>query len=116
MTGSAKRRSPGPWPGRRWRRSTGTADPETPRLVDQLRADAMGPGTPAPAAAPDIIFVTSESFFDVTRLPGLTFSQDPLPNFHRLSETCTNGPFLSNTYGGGTAGKRAWSHSHPRRS
>ena len=81
---------------------TGTADPETTRLVDQLRADAMGPGTPAPAAAPDIIFVTSESFFDVTRLPGLTFSQDPLPNFHRLSETCTNGPFLSNTYGGGT--------------
>lgn len=31
---------------------TGTADPETTRLVDQLRADAMGPGTPAPAAAP----------------------------------------------------------------
>ena len=81
---------------------TGTADPETTRLVDQLRADAMGPGTPAPAAAPDIIFVTSESFFDVTRLPGLTFSQDPLPNFHRRSGTCTNGPFLSNTYGGGT--------------
>lgn len=51
---------------------------------------------------PDLIFVTSESFFDVTRLEGLTFAEDPLPVFHRLAETCTNGRFLSNTYGGGT--------------
>lgn len=55
---------------------TGTADPETTRLVDQLRADAMGPGTPAPAAAPDIIFVTSESFLTYPSA-GLTFSRPP---------------------------------------
>lgn len=80
----------------------GTADPDTTALVASFKADATAPGTPAPEDAPDIIFVTSESFFDVTRLPGLTFEEDPLPVFHALAETCTNGPFLSDTYGGGT--------------
>lgn len=55
-----------------------------------------------PENAPDIVFIMSESFFDITRLPNLTFSQDPLPVFHALSEACTNGLCLSNTYGGGT--------------
>ncbi len=80
----------------------GTADPEVSILVEDFLTDAADPGTPAPESAPDIIFLTSESFFDITRLPGLTFADDPLPVFHALSETCTNGPFLSDTYGGGT--------------
>lgn len=71
-------------------------------LTNGFRGEALAPAGTTTAAAPDIIFVTSESFFDVTRLPGLTFEQDPLPVFHALSETCTNGRFLSNTYGGGT--------------
>ena len=80
----------------------GTEDPATTELVEAFQADAAAPSDPAPADAPDIIFITSESFFDITRLPGLTFESDPLPVFHALSETCTNGPFLSDTYGGGT--------------
>ncbi len=55
-----------------------------------------------PAVEPTVIFFMSESFFDVTRLPNVTYSRDPVPNFHALSETCTSGAFLSNTYGGGT--------------
>lgn len=80
----------------------GTGDPGITDLVAQFREEANQPGTPAGENAPDIIFLTSESFFDITRLPGLTFSEDPLPNFHRLAETCTDGLFISDTYGGGT--------------
>lgn len=81
---------------------SGTADPAVTALAKDCLSDAAGPGTPAGEEAPDIIFITSESFFDVTRLPDLTFAKDPLPNFHRLSRRSTNGLFLSNTYGGGT--------------
>ena len=51
---------------------------------------------------PHIIFVMNESFFDVTRLPGVTFSKDPLPNYHRLSGDATYGQFYTITCGGGT--------------
>jgi hypothetical protein len=72
-------------------------------LADFFQEDAAQEmPTPDLETTPDIIFITSEAFFDVTRLPGLTFEKDPLPVFHALSQTCTNGRFLSNTYGGGT--------------
>lgn len=77
-------------------------DPQAIQLAEAFRADALAPAAPAQAGRPDIIFITSESFFDITRLPGLTFEEDPLPNFHRLAETATNGRCLSNNYGGGT--------------
>ena len=54
------------------------------------------------AVRPHILMFLSESFFDVTRLESIDFSSDPLPNFHALGETCTNGRFLSSTYAGGT--------------
>ncbi len=52
---------------------------------------------------PHIIFVMNESFTDITRLPNLTFSADPLPNLHRLQrENTTYGRFYTITCGGGT--------------
>ena len=51
---------------------------------------------------PHIIFVMNESFFDINRLPGLTFSQDPLENYHRLRSQSTYGPFHTITCSGGT--------------
>lgn len=82
---------------------SGGNDADAAELAQRFLADAQAPGeTLSLEEAPDIIFIVSESFFDVTRLPGLTFQEDPLPVFHALSETCTNGRFLSNTYGGGT--------------
>lgn len=52
---------------------------------------------------PNIIVVLSESFWDPTIVPGLTFSRDPLPYFHALQKSFTNGSLLSPQYGGGTA-------------
>ena len=51
------------------------------QLADTFRKGALSPGAAASEGTPDIIFITSESFFDVTRLPGITFEEDPLPNF-----------------------------------
>jgi hypothetical protein len=55
------------------------------------------------ADTPTVIFLMSESFFDVTELPGVSFINDPVANFHALEERCTSGKFLSSTYCGGTA-------------
>lgn len=54
------------------------------------------------AKKPTVIFLMSESFFDVTKLPAVSFSKDPVPVFRALSEEYTSGDFLSNTYCGGT--------------
>ena len=51
---------------------------------------------------PTVVFFMSESFFDVTRLPNVEFSGDPVSSYHALSKACTSGHFYSNTYGGGT--------------
>ncbi len=52
---------------------------------------------------PNIIFVLSESFWDATQIPGVSFSKDPLPFFHALAERFTSGTMQSPQYGGGTA-------------
>ena len=51
---------------------------------------------------PNVIFLMSESFFDVTKLPDVSFSKDPIPVFRGLAEKYTSGDFISNTYSGGT--------------
>ena len=70
------------------------------RILLQLRAEAEQPAEPA--VKPNVVLVVSESFFDPTRLPGVSFSADPVPNFHTLAEAFPSGVFLSNTYAGGT--------------
>ncbi len=51
---------------------------------------------------PTIIFLMSESFFDITRFENVTYSADPLPNFHALQQSYASGQMISNTFGGGT--------------
>ena len=51
---------------------------------------------------PHIIFVMNESFMDVTRLPNVAFSQDPVSNYHALQSSSQYGRFYSVTSGGGT--------------
>lgn len=51
---------------------------------------------------PNVVLLVSESFFDLTRLPNVDFQEDPIPNFHALSEEYGGGRFLSGAYAGGT--------------
>jgi phosphoglycerol transferase MdoB-like AlkP superfamily enzyme len=61
---------------------------------------------PAQAASerkqPNIILILSESFFDVTTLPGVTYDSDPLAEFHALQEEGVSGAFYTRTVGYGT--------------
>lgn len=52
---------------------------------------------------PNIIVVQLESFFDPSRVNYLQCSQDPIPNWHELQKTCTNGYYTVPTIGAGTA-------------
>ena len=51
---------------------------------------------------PNVILILSESFFDVTSLPGVEFETDPLADFHALQEEAVSGKFLSRSLGYGT--------------
>ena len=74
--------------------------------IDELLAQE-GQADPAdPAAgseeAPNVIFILSEAFYDLNRLPGLTYESDPLANFHALAEEGISGTFHSHYLGYGT--------------
>ena len=51
----------------------------------------------------NIIFVQLESFFDVTRLSGVSYSANPIPNFTALKQKYSSGLLFVPTLGGGTA-------------
>lgn len=50
-----------------------------------------------------VIMILSESFSDPTRVPGITMTEDPMPNIRQLKEQTTSELMLSPGYGGGTA-------------
>ena len=67
--------------------------------IDELTADYE---TEEPAVKPNVIVVLSESFYDLTRLPDLTFERDPLEHFHALEGESISGTFHSHYLGYGT--------------
>lgn len=50
-----------------------------------------------------VIMLLSESLSDPTRVPGVSFDNDPMPNIRALKGATTSGLMLSPGYGGGTA-------------
>lgn len=50
-----------------------------------------------------VIMVLSESFADPTRVPGVSFAEDPMPQIRALKASTTSGIMVSPGYGGGTA-------------
>lgn len=50
-----------------------------------------------------VIMILSETFSDPTRVPGVSFSLDPIPNIRNIKNSTTSGLMLSPGYGGGTA-------------
>ncbi len=63
--------------------------PELPALIDTEH--------------PNFIFLQLESFFDPTYLSGAEFSEDPVPTFRELKETCSSGFLTVPSIGAGTA-------------
>lgn len=55
-----------------------------------------------PDATPNVIFIQLESFFDVARLEGVSFSEDPLPTFHALASEGISGTLRVPGIGSGT--------------
>jgi len=73
------------------------------QVVERLDELLGAAGTDKPTGEqPNVIFILSESFYDMTRLPGLTLSGDPAENFHRLSGEGISGRFYSSYLGYGT--------------
>lgn len=69
-----------------------------------LEIGAKAPRTTTPREKPNVVMLVSESFFDPTRLPNVTYSTDPVPNYHALGQEFPSGMFLTNTFAGGTGG------------
>ena len=51
---------------------------------------------------PNVVIVQLESFFDVNRLKDVVFSENPIPNFTKLMESCGSGYFNVPVIGAGT--------------
>lgn len=67
----------------------------TARKTNTARANELTDST--------VIMILSETFSDPTRVPGITLTEDPMPNIRALKDTTTSGLMLSPGYGGGTA-------------
>ncbi len=52
---------------------------------------------------PNVIMVLSESFFDVTELPGVQYAEDPVSDFHAACAEGVSGTFYTRTLGYGTS-------------
>ncbi len=85
---------------------TGISEPNdySQELVDSvIREEGELPETTANGEdSPNVIVVQLETFFDPTEIKWLSFSDDPLPNWHALSEKYTNGLYTVPTVGAGT--------------
>lgn len=53
--------------------------------------------------APNIIFLQLETFFDVSHLSGVKYSENPIPNFTKLHDNFTKGYISVPSIGAGTA-------------
>lgn len=50
-----------------------------------------------------VVMVLSETFLDPMRVPGITLTEDPMPNIRSIKNATASGLMLSPGYGGGTA-------------
>lgn len=88
------------------RQATQTAGVDSPaymdQVVEQTQAYVGASSEPSGGENPNIIFILSESFFDVTELEGVTFDADPLADFHALQKESVSGTFYTRSLGYGT--------------
>jgi len=80
------------------------SDEKVETVVDQIeKTPAPAPDPVAEKAHPNVIFIQLESYFDPARIKGLTYAEDPIPNFRALRDSCSNGFLTVPSLGAGTA-------------
>lgn len=82
--------------------ATGRSQAEMEELLKEAQTLAGESDTPAVEEPPNLILILSESFFDVTTLPQVSFGQDPLAGFHALQQEGISGTFMTRSLGYGT--------------
>lgn len=84
--------------------ATGIDEPDgySEELISQIMEEAGPTGETNKNNLPNIIVVQLESFFDNTDVKWLNFSEDPLPNWHKLAEKYSTGLYQVPTVGAGT--------------
>lgn len=80
----------------------GYSDAAVQTALREFSRRAANPAVHA-AVQPDVVLILSESFWDATRLPGVRYSEDPIPRFHALQKQRPHPDFLSPVFGGLTA-------------
>ena len=68
-----------------------------------IDSSASATNTVASKDTPNIIFLQLESFFDPTHIKGVTFTEDPVPNYRALKEKFSSGYLSVPSVGAGTA-------------
>ena len=71
-------------------------------VVAQAEDYAAGQTATEAKEQPNILFILSESFFDVTTLDGVTYDTDPVADFHALQQEGVSGTFYTRSLGYGT--------------
>lgn len=85
---------------------TGIDKPEeyTPEAMNYVASEIGNDrGQHAPEIQPNVVMVQLESFFDVNLLNNKKFTENPVPNFTALKESCPTGLLTVPSIGAGTA-------------
>ncbi len=71
--------------------------------VEDIFADIKGQGDKTVEHKPNIVFLQIESFFDLSRVVGAEYSEDPMPVYSGLLRNCPSGKLTVPSVGAGTA-------------
>ena len=79
-----------------------TQAPEEVSVPEEYEEETKAPIEEYDAGV-NVIYLQLESFFDITDLNDVTVNEDPIPNYHRLFDTCSSGFLSVPSVGAGTA-------------
>ena len=79
-----------------------TTAPEEVSVPEEYEEETKAPIEEYDAGV-NVIYLQLESFFDITDLNDVTVNEDPIPNYHRLFDTCSSGFLSVPSVGAGTA-------------
>ena len=103
------------WLNRGIRRPAGYSQAAVERIVRTVEENTSGLGA-EPLTDVNVIFVQLESYIDPGLIRGLELSEDPVPNWTALRESCSSGYLTVPVVGAGTANTEfevLTRHEHP---